>query len=198
MKQMWNDKFKAEQYLYGETPNIVFKSFIDKLEPGKILLPGEGEGRHAVYAALKGWDVTAVDYSEQGRQKALALADKNGVKINYLTHDIINYIPPENYFDVVANIFVHLPSVLRKEVYHNQISGLKQNGILFITAFSTYQYTLSSGGPKDKDLLFTTKGLANEVSNVEILRNEEMIVRLAEGTGHIGLAEMIAFEGRKQ
>ena len=45
-----------------------------KLSPGTLLLPGEGEGRNAVHAASSGWSVEAVDYSSEGKRKALALA----------------------------------------------------------------------------------------------------------------------------
>jgi hypothetical protein len=37
--------------MYGTTPNEFFKQQLDLLEPGNILLPADGEGRNAVYAA---------------------------------------------------------------------------------------------------------------------------------------------------
>ena len=46
------------------------------MSPGKILFVCEGEGRNAVYAAQKNWDVTAFDLSEEGKNKALNLAQK--------------------------------------------------------------------------------------------------------------------------
>ena len=53
MKEFWNERFSSDTYLYGEEPNPHFKEFIDNNHKGNILLPGEGEGRNAVYAAFR-------------------------------------------------------------------------------------------------------------------------------------------------
>ncbi|HBQ61731.1 MAG TPA: SAM-dependent methyltransferase, partial [Balneolaceae bacterium] len=55
------------------------------------VLPADGEGRNAVHAAQKGWDVTAVDYSDSGKEKALKLASEKGVEINYDLSDLAEY-----------------------------------------------------------------------------------------------------------
>ena len=55
MKEFWNERYSQEAYAYGTEPNAFFKSRIDQLSPGKLLLPAEGEGRNAVYAATKGF-----------------------------------------------------------------------------------------------------------------------------------------------
>ena len=47
----WDARYGEKSYAYGTQPNTYFKRFIDSQEPGKVLLPGEGEGRNAVYAA---------------------------------------------------------------------------------------------------------------------------------------------------
>ncbi len=49
-----NDILPKNTYM-AIKPNHFFKEQIDKISvPGKLLLPGEGEGRNAVYAA-KAW-----------------------------------------------------------------------------------------------------------------------------------------------
>ncbi len=83
MKDFWNERYAAREYVYGKKPNQYFKKNIDGLTPVKILLPCKGEGRNAVYAAQKGWDVEAIDFSVEGKKKALSLALKNNVSINY-------------------------------------------------------------------------------------------------------------------
>ncbi|MCU0373551.1 MAG: SAM-dependent methyltransferase, partial [Ignavibacteria bacterium] len=90
-KNFWNERYASPDFAYGTEPNDFFKREISKLVPGKLLLPGEGEGRNAVFAAIKGWDVTAVDFSEQAKIKALKLADENNVKINYLVSPLEDY-----------------------------------------------------------------------------------------------------------
>ena len=55
MKEFWDSRYSAEEYVYGILPNEYFKSkLITDEKSGNILFPAEGEGRNAVYAALKG------------------------------------------------------------------------------------------------------------------------------------------------
>ena len=57
MKNFWDERYSIKDYVYGTSPNQFFKEQIEKLEAGKILMLGEGEGRNAVYASRKGWSV---------------------------------------------------------------------------------------------------------------------------------------------
>ena len=68
----WDERYSSKEYVYGVEPNQFFKQVLDKIPiPGKLLLPGEGEGRNAVYAAKMGWHVDAFDQSSEGKLKAL-------------------------------------------------------------------------------------------------------------------------------
>ena len=88
MQQFWNERYQENEHVYGEAPNAFFKSFIDPLQPGTLLLPAEGEGRNAIYAASRGWVVEAFDYSEVAREKALKRAASKGVSIRYDLQDM--------------------------------------------------------------------------------------------------------------
>ena len=100
MQDMWNQRFSAEEYYYGKAPNPYFKDRIGQLPPGSILMPAEGEGRNGVYAARLGWNVTAVDFSEAGRKKALELAKENNVTLEYLLGDIAAFDFGKEQYDV--------------------------------------------------------------------------------------------------
>ena len=102
MKEMWDQRFSAEDYYYGKDPNLYFKDKVDSLPPGRILLPAEGEGRNGVYAAIKGWSVTAVDFSVEGRRKALNLAKEENVRLEYLVGDITETDFGAEQFDAVG------------------------------------------------------------------------------------------------
>lgn len=47
----WNYKYTEQPELYGTAPNEYFRDKIRDLSPGRLLIPGEGEGRQALYAA---------------------------------------------------------------------------------------------------------------------------------------------------
>ena len=63
MKEFWDSRYKSEDYAYGKEPNVFFADQIGNIPPGKLLLPCEGEGRNAVFAAALGWEVDAVDFT---------------------------------------------------------------------------------------------------------------------------------------
>ena len=139
-------------------PNEFFKKQIGQLSPGKLLFPAEGEGRNAVYAAGLGWEVSAFDISEEGRRKALKLARIHQVAIDYRMSDWQNVSYPEEAFDALAFIFVHLPSAQRYLFHEKMQKYLKPGGILIMEAFSKNhlvynQVNEKAGGPRAVDLL---------------------------------------------
>ncbi len=75
-KEMWNKRYARTDFVYDTVPNEFFKQQLLKLTPGKILLPAEGEGRNAVFAAKKGWKVDAFDSSIEALKKAEKWAKK--------------------------------------------------------------------------------------------------------------------------
>ncbi|HSL87766.1 MAG TPA: hypothetical protein VK870_00530, partial [Ignavibacteriaceae bacterium] len=78
----WDERYSAEEYVYGKDPNEFFEEHLSKLNPGRLLLPGEGEGRNAIFAAKLGWQVDANDQSIVAKSKAEKLAHAYGVNIN--------------------------------------------------------------------------------------------------------------------
>ena len=203
MKDFWNTRYSAKEFAYGTAPNQFFQQSIDELElSGKILLPAEGEGRNAVYAAKSGWDVFAFDISSEGKNKALTLAKNEQTKIQYDVGDFMQMDFEENSFDACALIFAHFPPPLLAK-YHDRISKLiKPNGILILEAFSKkhLQYNQKNpkvGGPKNIEMLFSEELIKKDFSNFEILQLQEVEIELNEGQFHIGTGSVIRFIGRK-
>src|SRR5690554_3550059 len=104
-KDKWNERFSSKEYIYGTEPNIYFKEQLDKLDPGKILLPADGEGRNGVYAARKGWDVSIFDISREGRNKAAKLAEEYDVTLDYKIGELTDFSYAEEEFDAIALVY---------------------------------------------------------------------------------------------
>jgi len=64
-----------------------------KLQPCRAIELGCGTGTNAVWLAQQGFDVTAVDFSELAIEKAKQQAGKAGVRVNFVTADVL--APPE-------------------------------------------------------------------------------------------------------
>lgn len=194
----WDERFSTEEYIYGTEPNRFFKTQIDKiLKPGKLLLPGEGEGRNAVYAASMGWYVDAFDQSSVAKRKSLKLAEKNEVRIRYTIADLRNFMPIKNYYDAAAVIFVHLDPHTRKVFHKKIIDSLKPNGKIVLELFSKQQLGKSSGGPQDLSMLCSLKDIKNDFKELETILLEEKLILLNEGDKHSGEASVIRFVGEK-
>ncbi|MBJ7881383.1 class I SAM-dependent methyltransferase [Gelidibacter salicanalis] len=193
----WNQRYDAEDYVYGTSPNDFFKEQLTKINKGDLLLPAEGEGRNALYAAKQGWNVMAFDSSESGKQKALKLASEHKVAFNYEVKDVLSFKTNER-FDVLGLIYAHFPKDIRKSANQYLLQFLKPNGTVIFEAFAKEQLANASGGPKNLDMLFSIEDIQNEFSGLEFELLQQQTIQLNEGEHHKGKAEVIRFVGRKK
>lgn len=199
----WDDRYKSKEFAYGEDPNHYLKEQLEKLEPATILFPAEGEGRNAIFAAKSGWNVSAFDISEEGKNKALRLAENNNVSINYQVGELETLDFKEGQFDAIALIYAHFPAEI-KSVIHKQLDKLlRKDGIIIFEAFSKkhLDYITKNekvGGPKDIESLFSTEEIKADFPHYEIIELEEKEIELSEGLFHNGTGSVIRFVGKKK
>lgn len=197
-EEFWNTRYQNPAYIYGVEPNSFFNECIDSLKPGRLLLPAEGEGRNAVYAARQGWVVDAFDQSSVARDKALQLAGGACATIHYEISTLQAFEAPTNTYDLIGLIYAHIPSSDRRAVHQRLISSLKPSGYLVLEAFHKEQLGRGSGGPKDPDMLYSRTDLLGDFKGLEILKAEEAYVTLREGSYHNGEACVVRFLARKR
>jgi SAM-dependent methyltransferase len=197
MKAMWNERYQQKEFQYGTNPNDFMASELAHLTPGRILFPGAGEGRDAVYAAKLGWETHAFDLSEQGQAKAIRLASEQKTRLHFNVADASLVKFPLDSFDVIALTYFHLPIEIRIPFYARCVSWLKPGGIILLEGFTKQQLGLSSGGPKNSEWLFSAKELENEFPGLKILLNEEKQLILDEGPLHQGEAKVVQFKAQK-
>lgn len=190
MKEFWNERFGQSIYMYGKAPNVFFAEQIKKLPKGKLLLPAEGEGRNAVYAAIKGWKVTAFDYSEEGKKKALDLARDYEVEIDYQLQNATDFEAKEEY-DAIALVFAHFAGDERNTLFNKLEKSIAPGGCLIMEVFSKNQMTRESGGPKDLELLYSKDEIKSLFPGLDFVMLEETKVTLDEGSFHQGDAAVI-------
>ena len=196
MKEQWDKRYRPDEYIYGTEPNRFFKEWIDKQKPGKILLPAEGEGRNAAYAAGLGWDVLALDFSYEAKKKAIRLAGRKGVKFEYRVMGVQDYRTDQK-FDAIALIFAHFGREVKRVLFPRIIQMLKPGGQLVIEVFSIDQFLLDSGGPKNPDLLYDLKEIEVEFAALDTQLLEKLEIEIEEGSKHKGTADVIRYIGVK-
>lgn len=199
----WDERYGAEEYAYGKAPNVFFKQQLDKLLPGSILMPADGEGRNGVYAAEQGWKVRAFDLSKEGKAKALKLAEEKEVTIDYQVGDFADLSFTRGTYDAMGLIYAHFPADKKSEYHKRLITHLHVGGIVIFEAFSKshLQYRHANprvGGPPDVDTLFSVGEVRHDFEGFEVILLEETEVQLREGLYHIGTGSVVRFVGRKR
>ena len=202
MKEFWNERYGGTAYVYGTEPNAWFAEQLAQLAPGRLLLPAEGEGRNAVHAARAGWDVTAFDISEAGRNKAMALAGQHGVRLKYHVGMLAEIPALPSDFDALGLVFAHFPAAIRASLTGELLTYLRPGGSVIFEAFAkaqlSYQAIHQSGGPQQVDMLYSVEEVRAEFPGVEFHRLEEVEVELREGAFHHGLARVVRGFGVKR
>ncbi|WP_291141481.1 class I SAM-dependent methyltransferase [Flavobacterium sp. UBA7680] len=201
--QRWDDRYSSEEFAYGEEPNNYLKEQLEKLNPGAILFPAEGEGRNAIFAAKLDWNVSAFDISEEGKNKAIRLAVANNVSIDYQVGELETLDFHTDQFEAIALIYAHFPAEIKSAIHKQLDKLLCKNGIIIFEAFSKkhLEYLAINekvGGPKDIESLFSIEEIKSDFPNYEIIELEEKEIELNEGLFHNGKGSVIRFIGRKK
>jgi SAM-dependent methyltransferase len=197
-KELWNERYQhTSEYIYGKSPNLYFEQVIRKLRPSLVLLPADGEGRNAVFAAKFGCDVYAFDQSEAAMQKALLLAKEQQVKIDYRIADLENVQYQDENFDLIGLVYIHLPETIRRKIFRDLIRFLRPGGYVMLEAFTKKHFGNTSSGPKTVDLLYEASDVREDFAHLEIVEFYETNIEIDEGPLHQGPAEIVRLLARK-
>jgi tellurite methyltransferase len=107
----WNERYRAS---HDDLPIPLpfFVECVSSLKPGKALDIACGTGRHAIWLAEHGWQVTAID----GSDVAIELLRARGLEIETRVEDIEAQdfrLPGEDYELIVDTFFLHRPLFLQ-------------------------------------------------------------------------------------
>lgn len=141
--------------------------------------------------------------SEQGRHKALQLAEQSGVNIDYQVGELQTLSYHEEQFDVIALIYAHFPGDIKSSIHQMLNQYLRKGGFIIFEAFSKkhLDYVKKNeevGGPKDIESLFSIEEIQADFPNYSIIELQETEIELKEGLFHNGTGSVIRFVGQKQ
>lgn len=198
---MWDERYNTADFAYGKTPNDFVKSEYWRIpKPGKVLCLAEGEGRNAVFLAKKGYEVTAVDLSTVGLQKAERLANEHKVNISTIATDLADYEFEKNNWDGIVSIAAHLPPQLRTHIHKQVVESLKPGGIFILEAYTPKHLEMpGSGGPppSQKNRFMSLYELKNELNGLQFLIAQEIEREIYEGKYHYGESSVVQIVGIK-
>ena len=196
---MWDEKYGIKDYLYGTEPSRFLKHNSDVLQVGdKALAIADGEGRNSVFMAEKGLQVTAMDSSAVGMEKARRLAAERGVEVDFRLADLQDWDWEANQYDVVAAIFIQFADpAFRAEIFDGMERALMPGSLLMLHGYTPKQIEYGTGGPPVPELLYTRDMLTDRFGDWDIVRLEEYETELHEGPGHSGMSALIDLIARR-
>jgi SAM-dependent methyltransferase len=198
-QKMWDERFSQAEPVYGHGPNGFLEEQAARFKAGmKVLVPGDGYGRNGIWLAKQGWRVHTVDLSPVGVERARQTARAAGLEMTIELGDLATWPWPEEEFDAVASIYLHLPGELRGKVHASMLRAVKPGGLVILEAFTPAQLRYTSGGPKQVELLYTAEILRRDFVSAEPLLLEEKEVRIEEGPMHSGMAAVVRGVFRKK
>jgi SAM-dependent methyltransferase len=171
--ERWDERYAAREYVWEVTPNQSVERYLASLTPGRAIDLAAGEGRNAVWLARHGWQVTAVDFSPVGLDKARRLAIEHGVEaaVELVKADALVYQPPER-VDLVVIAYLQIPSTEQRVVLEHAVAWLRPGGCLFIVAHDRSNVRSGHGGPSDPDVCYDVATTVESLTGLDIVRAE--------------------------
>jgi SAM-dependent methyltransferase len=173
-REDWDRRYADSEFLWSMEPNRFVVRELGDLPPGRALDLACGEGRNAVWLAERGWQVTAVDFSQVGLQKARQLAEARGVTVDWVLADVREYQPENGAYLLVLVTYLQIPPVERAAVLLDACSALGPGGVLLVIGHDLANLSDGVGGPQDPALLYTPEAIAAELSGLLVQRAERV------------------------
>ncbi|MEM9154021.1 MAG: class I SAM-dependent methyltransferase [Cyanobacteria bacterium P01_F01_bin.33] len=194
IKDFWDERYSQAEFVYGTEPNDFLKAEASRLPLGCVLCLAEGQGRNAVYLAILGYDVWAVDQSAVGLAKAHELAAANGVTIRTEVANLESFEISPAAWDGIVSFSAHLPPTVRQNIHRQVVAGLKPGGGIILEAYTVAQLESSGVGgppPTQKELYMSLAALKEELSGLEFEIGREIERDVNEGAAHRGRSAVV-------
>ncbi len=184
-QRQWNERYGSEDLVWGIEPNRFLAEEFGDAEPvGRVLDLACGEGRNAIWLAERGFEVTAVDFSEVAIERAKDIAARRGVEVEWICEDVTSYEPKPGTFERVVILYLHLPEGDRARALQHAAAALSPGGVLLMIGHALRNLTEGVGGPQQPGVLWDPERFSKELAELglEVERAEERI-RPVEGKG---------------
>lgn len=169
---MWDARYSSGEYVWSEGPNAEVERIVATWPPGRALDLGAGEGRHAIWLASLGWQVTAVDFSRAGIDRGRGRAEEEGLDVDWRVADATVWQPGEDAaYDLVLVSYLHLPD----DVLSRAKAWLAPDGALVVVGHALRNLTDGVGGPQNPAILSSQEQLRERAAGLAIERCEEVV-----------------------
>lgn len=140
--------------------------------PGSALDLACGTGRNAMYLARRGWNVTALDFAEPALELARERAHEQGLSIQWMLQDLLEWYPPVEAFDLAMICYLHLPWQWFRRILSRAEQALRPGGVLLVVGHDRINITEGTGKPKHMDVAYTPDEVAGALAWCTVERAE--------------------------
>jgi SAM-dependent methyltransferase len=190
-REQWDERYRVDELIWKAEPNRFLVEEAAGLAPGRALDLACGEGRNALWLAERGWQVTAVDFSSVGLEKARRLASERGLELVLVEADVLEWEPPAASFDLVIVMYLHLPAGARRRVQERAASALAPGATLLVVGHDSTNLTEGIGGPQGPAVLFSPEDIVGDLDGLDIERAERARRPVATGSGEVDAIDAI-------
>jgi SAM-dependent methyltransferase len=183
--QAWDRRYSGQELVWTSEPNRVLVEEVDGLTPGRALDLACGEGRNAIWLAERGWQVTGVDFSRAGLEKAGQLQEKRGVKAEWIAADLLDYRPEPEAFGLVIVFYLQVPAEHRTPILKTAAGAVAPGGTFLLVGHDSTNIADGYGGPQFPPVLYTARDIAGDLDQtglrIERAERVERRVQTPEG-----------------
>jgi ubiquinone/menaquinone biosynthesis C-methylase UbiE len=178
----WNSKYSASERLWSWEPNQFVAEELADLPAGKALDLAAGEGRNALWLANRGFQVTAIDFSDIAIERARE-ADTDS-KVNWVVADVLSCELDEAGYDLVLLSYLQLPADKMRAVLERAREALAPGGTLLLIGHDVRNLEEGTGGPQSAEVLYSPQDIVAALEGLDIARAEtvERVVKKESGT----------------
>lgn len=179
-REDWDLRYAEAELVWSADANRFLVAETAELDPGRALDLACGEGRNAVWLAARGWDVVAVDFSQVAVEKARRRAEHEGVSLELVCADLLEYEPARAAYDLVVVLYLQIPADERRVVLARAADAVAPGGTFLLVGHDSTNLTHGTGGPRDAAVLYTPDEIAAELPGL-VVERAERVLRDVEG-----------------
>ncbi|HUO70645.1 MAG TPA: class I SAM-dependent methyltransferase [Solirubrobacteraceae bacterium] len=128
----WDQRYQGRELLWTSEPNRFLVSETKSLASARSIDLACGEGRNAVWLAERGWEVTGVDFSSVGIEKARRLADAHSVQVEWVVADLLDYRAETQAFDLVIVFYLQVAARHRTTILRAAADAVAPGGTFLL------------------------------------------------------------------
>jgi SAM-dependent methyltransferase len=175
----WDARYE-ERRQWSQGPNALVAELLADVPPGRAVDLAAGEGRHALWLASRGWDVTAVDFSAVGVERGRS--QEGSDRVAWVTADVLGWAGPATSLDLVLVAYLHLPYTDMLGMLLRSVDWLRTGGHFLLVGHDLDNLTRGVGGPQDPEILHSVERLAPVAALLDVDRLEQVPRSTPDGT----------------